>query len=469
MGGMGNPSEERHEVVLKRGLRGRIGLDRPELVAWALYDWANSAMVTIVVASVFPIYFLKVAGADLPPAVATQRFAIASTMGLALVAVLAPILGVIADRLGIKKRLLGASMAVGVSAAAGMFFIGHGDWLPACVLLILAEVGAGLSFVFYDALLPHVAKPEEMDRVSAAAYALGYFGGGTLLAVNLAWIQWPGLLGIPSGEGISEAQATLPVRLAFLSVALWWVVFSIPMFMRVREPSAVLGPEEPDRVNPVRVAFRRLGRTLRALRGYREAFVMLLAFLLYNDGIGTIIKMAAIFGAEIGIGQGAMLSAILVVQFVGVPFTFLFGMLADRMGAKRAILLGLLVYAGISMLGYLMTSEAHFFLLAILIGMVQGGSQALSRSLFASLIPKARSGEFFGFFAIAEKFAGILGPACFAAVIAVTGSSRSAILSVIVFFLVGGGLLALVDVEAGRAKAREEDRELESADNLLAT
>jgi UMF1 family MFS transporter len=196
---------------------------------------------------------------------------------------------------------------------------------------------------------------------------------------------------------------------------------------------------------------------------------MLLGFLLYNDGIGTIIKMAAIFGAEIGIGQGAMLSAILVVQFVGVPFTFLFGMLADGLGAKRAILLGLLVYTGISMLGYLMTSEAHFFLLAILIGMVQGGSQALSRSLFASLIPKARSGEFFGFFAIAEKFAGILGPACFAAVIAVTGSSRSAILSVIVFFLVGGGLLALVDVEAGRTKAREEDRELESADNPPAT
>ncbi|WP_206352468.1 MFS transporter [Tautonia rosea] len=449
-----------------RGIRSRLGLDRPELVSWALYDWANSAMVTIVVASVFPIYFLRVAGADLPPAVATQRFAIASTIGLALVAVMAPILGVIADRLGIKKRLLGASMVLGVASVAGMFFIGNGDWLLAAVLLILAEVGAGLSFVFYDALLPHVAKPEEMDRVSAAAYALGYVGGGSLLAVNLAWIQWPWLLGIPSGEGITEAQATLPARLAFLSVAIWWVLFSIPLFLRVSEPPAVLGPEETDRANPVRVAFRRLGRTLRALRGYREAFVMLLAFLLYNDGIGTIIKMAAIFGAEIGIGQGAMLASILLVQFVGIPFTFLFGMLADRIGAKRAILLGLVVYTGISMLGYLMTSASHFFLLAILIGMVQGGSQALSRSLFASLIPKPRSGEFFGFFAIAEKFAGILGPACFAAVIAVTGSSRSAILSVIIFFLVGGGLLALVDVELGRKRAREEERELETGERM---
>ncbi|MEW4570708.1 MFS transporter [Tautonia sp. JC769] len=455
------PSEAGRGAATNGGLRERLGLQRPELVAWALYDWANSAMVTVIVASVFPIYFLRVAGADLPPAVATQRFAIASTIGLALVAVMAPILGVIADRLGIKKRLLGASMAVGVSAVAGMFFIGQGDWLLACVLLILAEVGAGLSFVFYDALLPHVARPEEMDRVSAAAYALGYVGGGTLLAANLALIQWPGLLGIPSGEGVSEAMATLPARLAFVSVAVWWVVFSIPLFLRVGEPEAVPEAGERDRGNPVRVAFRGVARTLRELRGYREAFVMLMGFLLYNDGIGTIIKMAAIFGAEIGLGQGEMLPAILLVQFVGIPFTFLFGMLAGRIGAKRSIVLGLVVYTGISILGYVMTSASHFFLLAILIGMVQGGTQALSRSLFASLIPKPRSGEFFGFFAIAEKFAGILGPACFAAVIALTGSSRSAILSVIVFFVVGGGLLLLVDVEAGRSKAREEERELE--------
>jgi UMF1 family MFS transporter len=252
-----------------------------------------------------------------------------------------------------------------------------------------------------------------------------------------------------------------------VSVAVWWVVFSIPLFLRVSEPAAVPGSGETDRANPVWVTFCGVARTLRELRGYREAFVMLLGFLLYNDGIGTIIKMAVIFGAEIGLGRGELLSAVLLVQFVGIPFTFLFGMLAGRIGAKRSIVLGLVVYTGISILGYVMTSASHFFLLAILIGMVQGGTQALSRSLFASLIPKPRSGEFFGFFAIAEKFAGILGPACFAAVIALTGSSRSAILSVIVFFVVGGGLLLLVDVEAGREKAREEEQELESIHDPL--
>jgi UMF1 family MFS transporter len=376
-----------------------------------MYDWANSAMVTTIMASVFPIYFYKVAGAGLPQGVATQRFALATTLALAVMAVLAPILGAIADFTASKKRFLGAFLGAGVLACACMFFIHRGDWLLALMLFIVANIGASGSFVFYDSLLPHVARHDEMDRLSTTGYALGYLGGGILLAFNLAWIQKPAWFGLPAGEGLTEMQATLPTRLAFLSVALWWIVFSIPLFRRVREPRRRIEADEQPDENSLKVAASRLRETLRELRAFRQAFLMLLAFLIYNDGIGTIIKMAAIYGAEIGIAQGALITAILLVQFVGIPFALLFGALAGKIGAKRAIFLGLAVYAGISVLGYFMQTAAHFFALAVLVGMVQGGSQALSRSLFASLIPKHKSAEFFAFFAIAEKFAGILGPA----------------------------------------------------------
>jgi UMF1 family MFS transporter len=280
-------------------------------------------------------------------------------------------------------------------------------------------------------------------------------GGGLLLALNLVWIQRPGWFGLPSGPGLSEADATLPVRLAFVSVAIWWLGFSLPLFRRVPEPPARMEPDEYRGENPVRVAFVRLGETFRELRGYRQAFLMLLAFLIYNDGIQTIIKMATAYGTEIGIERSALIGAILLVQFVGIPCSFLFGTLAGRIGAKRSIFLGLLAYAAISILGYFMRTAAHFYVLAGLVGMVQGGTQALSRSLFASMIPPHKSGEFFGFFSIFEKFAGIFGPLIFAGTIAATGSSRNAILSVIGFFAVGALLLALVNVEEGQLAARE--------------
>jgi UMF1 family MFS transporter len=281
-----------------------------------------------------------------------------------------------------------------------------------------------------------------------------------LLALNLAWIQMPGLFGLPSGEGLSESDASLPARLAFLSVAVWWALFSIPLFRRVPEPPARIEPDERRGENPVRAAFGRLGETFRELRSYRQAFLMLLAFLIYNDGIQTIIKMATAYGTEIGIGQSALIGAILVVQFVGIPCTFLFGSVAGRLGAKRSLFVGLLAYTVISILGYYMTSATHFYILAGLVGMVQGGTQALSRSLFASMIPQHKSGEFFGFFSIFEKFAGIFGPLIFAGTIAMTGSSRNAILSVIGFFAVGAVLLALVDVDEGQRVAREVEREV---------
>ena len=438
------------------GVLSRLGLSRPELRAWAMYDWAVSAVQTTIMVAVFPIFFKRVAAGDLPDATSTQYIATANSVAMALIAVLSPILGAMADYTAAHKRMLGTFMGFGASAVAAMFFIGRGDVWLAYWLFVAALVGAAGSMVFYESLLPHVARAEEIDRVSTAGFGLGYFGGGVLLALNLGWILSPGTFGLPSGDGPNEA-ATLPTRLALLSVAVWWLLFSIPLFRRVRGPARRVEADETVHGNPVAAAFRRLGETLRELRGYKQAFLMLLAFLIYNDGIQTIIKMATAYGTDLGIDQNSLIAAILIVQFVGIPFAFLFGGLAGRIGTKPAIFTGLTAYVGISILGYFMTTAVHFFVLAGLVGMVQGGTQALSRSLFASMVPPHKSGEFFGFFSVFEKFAGIFGPLFFAASLWLTGSSRNAILSVIIFFVVGAVLLALVDEEEGRrvAKAAE--------------
>jgi UMF1 family MFS transporter len=369
------------------GLLSRLGLNRPELRAWAMYDWAVSAVQTTIMVAVFPVYFANIAKSDLPGNGATQAIATANTIVAIVLAILSPILGAVSDYVAAKKRMLGASMVVGAAAVAGMFFVQQGDYRLALVLFVISLIGATASTVFYDALLPHIAGEHEIDRVSSAGYAIGYIGGGLLLALNLAWILKPGWFGLPSGSGLSSADRTLPTRLALLSVAVWWVVFSIPLFRRVPEPPRTREPDELKGGSVLVTPFVRVVETFRALRGYKQAFLMLLAFMIYNDGIQTIQKMAAVYGKDLGIADSVLISAILIVQFVGFPFAFLFGMIAARIGAKRAIFIGLLVYAGISVLGFYMRTAAHFILLAGLVATVQGGTQALSRSLFASLIP----------------------------------------------------------------------------------
>jgi UMF1 family MFS transporter len=409
-----------------------------------MYDWANSAYITVIVAAVFPIWFSKVAARDLPEAVATQRFGWSTAVALAIAAVMGPILGALADVAPIKKRLLAVFMGIGVVGTAALALLEPGDWLTAAVLFGITNIAATSSFVFYDSLLPHIARPDEVDRVSTAGYALGYLGGAILLAVDLVLIQKPELF------GLDGASAT---RVAFVSVALWWLLFSIPLFRRVREPA--IGDARLGGAALIRRSFGGLAATFRELRRYRQALVFLAAFLIYNDGIGTIIRMATIYGTELGLPQGSLILALMITQVVGIPATFVFGAAAGRIGTKPAIYLGLVAYCAVSVLGYFMTSAVHFYALAGLVGLVQGGTQALSRSLFASMIPAEKSSEFFGLFGAFEKFAGILGPAVFAGINAATGSSRGAILSIIVFFVVGGLLLTRVDVAEGRRAARE--------------
>src|SRR5688572_25149973 len=226
------------------GLLSRLGLSRPELRAWAMYDWAVSAVQTTIMVGVFPVYCAKIAKMDLPESRATQAIATANTIVALVLAVLSPVLGAVSDYVAAKKRMLGASMLVGAAAIAGMFFVQQGDHRLALVLFVIALIGATASTVFYDSLLPHIAAPHEIDRVSSAGYAVGYVGGGGLLALNLAWILKPQWFGLPAGPDISEAARTLPTRLAFLSVAVWWVVFSIPLFLRVPEPPRTREPDE---------------------------------------------------------------------------------------------------------------------------------------------------------------------------------------------------------------------------------
>ena len=424
----------------------RLGLHRPELRAWAMYEWAITGMWAVVVATIFPIYFQTVLSGDLPNEIATRNFAYATTIGIAVVAMIAPILGAITDRVPIKKLLLAVFTLLGVVASAALYFVSEGDWFLALAIFVLINIGANGSTVFYDALLPHIATNKEIDRVSTGGFALGYLGAGLLLAFCLLMIQMPGLFGMEEGT-------TLPVRLSFIAVGIWWALFAIPIFRRVPEPMPKLDPNEVLVGGALRQAFSRLARTMRELRSYRNAFLLLLAYFVYGDGLGTIIRMATVYGAEIGIPDSAMIGAVVMVQFVGVPFTFLFGMLANRIGTKQAIFVGLTIYTGVSMLAYFMTNTTHFFLLAFLVGMVQGGTQALSRSFFASMIPQYKSGEFFGFYGVIDKFAGVMGPLVIAAVIDLTGSSRLGILSVIIFFIVGGAILYFVNEEEGRSIA----------------
>ena len=638
--------------------------------AWCMYDWANSAFATTILAAVLPIYYSQVAGATLPSeATATAYWSVGLSLSLFIIAVLSPILGTISDVMRSKKRFLTFFATIGIVATGLFVLVDTGDWLLASILFVLARIGFTGANVFYDALLPHVAAPEERDRVSTRGYAMGYLGGGLLLAINVAMIQLlPGTWG---------------ARLSFLSVAIWWAVFSIPILRRVPEPPAATATLAPGE-NVVSVSFKRLAATLKDIRRYRELFKYLIAFLVYNDGIGTIIGVAAIYGAELGFGSIELILALLLVQFVGIPFSLVFGRLpsrddarrplylafvafnliclplvgiigawtlpgeltgaplppytdtgtavgegvyladaaairytgdweqasvsadvlhadhdvvyastdeasahydvtfngqkievlysvgpdygiwaveidgaplldadtdqpllidgynatvrygarktfvadapgehtlslintgdahpdsqgtrlslaqvevmppirhsnlgaiigiivaveilgaafaallgrplfsklAEALDTRRSIILALVVYAVIAIWGFILDSVIEFWFLAWMVAMVQGGSQALSRSLYASLSPAVKSGEFFGLFGVMEKFSAIIGPLLFAVAVGTFGSSRPAILSLIVLFFVGIYLLLRVDITEGIRVAREED------------
>jgi len=412
--------------------------------AWCSYDWANSAFATSIIAALFPPFYRSlVTRAGLPEQSATAYWGYTTATALLVMAVLSPVLGAIADHTGGKKRYMAFFLGVGVLATAAFVTIGGHEWRFASFLYIAAAIGFAGSILFYESLLPHVATRGDIDQVSARGYALGYVGGGLLLAINALWIARPGWFGMP--------DVGFAVRASFLSVALWWGFFSVPFFRRVPEPAVEPGPDAG--LPAVAAGFARLARTFHEIRRYKQLLVFLAAFWIYSDAIGTMIRMATAYGDEIGIDLVHMVVALIVTQFVGVPATLAFGALARRVSAKPTILLTLCAFTALSAGAYFMRTAAHFYVLAGCFGIFQGGCAALSRSLYGSLVPRERTGEFFGFFSASAKFAGIFGSIAFGVASQLAGTSRASILVLVVFFISGAIVLSRVDVAEGRSAA----------------
>lgn len=427
-------------------------MNKKAIKAWIMYDWANSAYATTVLAAVLPVFYASVAAATLDTDTAASYLAYTHSIGMLFVALLTPLLGTLADLSGRKGDFLRVFAIIGVLATLGFSAIGEGDWFLASALLVISTIGFAGGNTFYDAMLPDLVPVERRDMISSKGYAYGYIGGGLLLAVNLLMIQQPGWFGMSS--------TLAGTRLAFISVSLWWLLFSIPIFRHApRRPASPDMPGSWRRYTAVGV--RRLRQTLRQMRRFPQLIRMLVAFWFFNDGINTIILMATIYGTSIGIGTADLMLALLLTQFIGFPCTLLLGAWAQRWGAKQVLIVSLSVYICIVILGYFMTQAIHFYVLAGLVGVVQGVSQSTARSLFSNLMPTGRTGEYFGFVNITGKFSAIFGPFVFGYVGQITGSTRWGILSLIFFFVAGIAVLLTVKVQKGMQDATQADQEEE--------
>jgi UMF1 family MFS transporter len=403
-------------------------------VSWALYDWANSAFATTVLAGFFPVFFQQFWSTGVDPTISTSRLGFANAIAGIIVAVLAPVLGVIADRTAGRKRQLVMWAMLGVIGTASLGFIGQGEWWWAAACFVMAGIGFNAANVFYDALLLDVASDNELDQVSAFGYALGYLGGGLLFAVNVLMTlnpQWFGL------ESAAEA-----VQFSFFTVAAWWFLFTLPLARNVREkpaPAPAAGL-----LVAARDGLRELRSTIRHIGQYQHITLFLIAYWLYIDGVHTIYTMAVDYGVALGLPSSSLLAALLLTQFVAFPSALALGWLGNRWGPKRGILLCIVVYLSATLYAYFLDTVVEFFGLAVVVGLVQGGIQSLSRSLFGRLVPEGRGGEFFGFFNLMGKFASFLGPMLIASVALITGDSRLSVTSLVVLFIAGGLVLLKV-------------------------
>jgi UMF1 family MFS transporter len=422
------------------------------IFGWCMYDWANSAFATTILAAVLPIYFVSIVpegGVDITilgitfHAFATPLWSFSITIAMVIVALSAPVLGAIADYSRAKRQFLIFYTYLGAVFTALLVTVGYGDYLRASLFFIIALIGFAGGNVFYNAFLPEIAPAGEREYVSGKGFAFGYLGGGLLLILNLLMIQKHAWFGI--------SDAAWGSRLSFLTVGIWWGLFAIPTFRSVRDRK----DKVVAKVWYIRHGFKTLADTLRKMRHFKELVKFLISFLIYNDGVQTVIVMAAIFGREeLGFGTSTLIGCLLMVQIIGFPAALFMGKLAQRIGEKRTIYICLIVYCIIVIYGYFMSRPLEFWVLGFLVGLVQGGSQAISRSLYSGLLPVGHSAEFFGFFAIANRFASIFGPLIFGLVAVLTGSIRNSILAVIIFFIVGLVILMTVNVERGKKAAR---------------
>lgn len=404
---------------------------RRAMWSWALYDWANSAYATAVVAGFFPIFFQAYWNIDVAGDVATSRLGFANGLSGAIIAISAPVLGAIADYAGAKRVMLGLFMLLGVLGTALLSLVGPGGWLAAAALFVMANVGFMGANVFYDALLVAVSRSERWHFVSGLGFGLGYLGGGLLFAGCVAATLQPEWFGLAD-----KAEA---VKASFLATALWWLIFAVPLFLWV--------PEPPARVRgfgaAARAGLREVGHTLSRVRAMPQILTFLIAYWLYMDGVHTVYVMAVSYGQALGFGSDKLIMALLLVQFVGFPAAIIFGRLGEWMGPKTGIYSGLFVYTVVSLWGMFLTQVWEFFAIAVLVGLVQGGVQALSRSFYARLIPPAEAGEFFGFYNLLGKFATLVGPPMFG-LFGVWFGQRYSMVALILLFVAGGLVLSRV-------------------------
>lgn len=411
---------------------------RKAIFAWSLYDWANSAFATTVMAGFFPIFFSSYWSAAHTAQQSTFYLGLANSLEAVLVAILAPVLGSIADKGSFKKRFLIFFTFFGCVMTVGLWFVQAGMWPLAVMFYILATVGFSGSLIFYDALLPAVASPKKVDFVSSLGYGMGYIGGGLLFLVNVLMYLNPSWFGF--------ADEIAAVKAAFVSVGIWWAIFTIPLIVFVKEPKYAHAKRS---TRAVRDGLRQFAITFKAIKDLKIVGIFLLAYWFYIDGVDTIIRMAVDYGTAIGFPASSLIVALLITQFVAFPSAIAYNFLGKRIGVKRALLVAIGAYCLIAVLGYFMSAVWHFYALACIIGLFQGGIQALSRSYYTRLIPTEFSAEFFGFYNMLGKFAAIIGPVLIGVVTITTGSNRLGILSIIVLFIIGGILLLKVDEQEG--------------------
>lgn len=413
------------------------------ILSWAIYDWGSSAYSTTVMAGFFPIFFKQYWSSGADATVTTARLGVAISVSSLLIAFLSPFLGAFADLKGLKKKFCFVFTMLGVVACAWMGFISQGDWLGALFAYAIALMGFNAASVFYDSLLPSVASPEEMDYASSLGYSLGYLGGGVLFLLNVLMYLFPASFGIPDG--------VTAIKISFVMVALWWLVFSFPLAKNVSEPEVVFQSVQGLKQNLLK-GLSTLRQTFTELVREKNLLLFVVAYWFYIDGVYTVMTMAVDYGVAIGLEAKDLIAALLITQFIGFPCAYYFGRVTSRWGTKLPILLCIGVYGITVIVATKMSTAWHFYLLATVIGMVQGGVQSLSRSMFGRMIDAKKSGEYFGVFNLVGRFASILGPLVVALGATLTGNSRMGMLGLLVLFLIGGVLLAFVK-EPGRAKA----------------
>lgn len=417
----------------------RKALTDRKVIAWSFYDFANSVFYTTVMAGFFPVFFKQYWSQGISAVASTERLGWILSISGFLLAILSPTLGAVSDQRRNKKKFLAVTMFIGVICTLSLSFVTSGDWLIAALLYGTALFMCSASCVFYDSLLPYVCKPDDYDFVSSLGYSLGYLGGGVLFAFNVLMFSKPEWFGLIDG--------IIAVRWSFVTVAVWWLVFSIPLFRFVPEPHLKLVNQKHSIIRLTKDSLAELKETLKHVVQNRKILLFVIAYWLYIDAVYTVMAMAVDFGMALGFEASALIKALLITQFVGFPAAYLFGALSAKYSNRNLILVALAVYAGVIIAATRMTQVSDFYLLAAVIGLAQGGVQALSRSLFAQLTPQEKSGEYFGFFNLLGKFASVLGPALIAVFARVTGDSRIAMLSLLILIFAGGFFLMQVKVK----------------------